>query len=99
MTRPRIGVTGPDRGGWVAWMFTRLAIFLAGGSAVRVTPSRALSRGVSMDAFDGLVLGGGADVSPERYTKHTIARAIRETQKDVQKKKARFLSLLIAPFV
>lgn len=99
MSRPRIGVTGPDRGGFVAWIFTRLAIAIAGGRAVRVTPSRASVRDISMDAFDGLVLGGGADVSPERYSKHTVARAIKETEKDVRKKRARWLSLVIAPFV
>lgn len=95
MKRPKIGVTGPDRGGVVAWHLTRLAIFRAGGRAVRITPSRPRS----MDELDGLVLGGGADVSPERYGGQTVARAIKETKKDVKRRLARPLSILIAPFL
>ena len=36
--RPIVGVTGPDAGGAAAWWFTRLAVWLAGGHAVRITP-------------------------------------------------------------
>ena len=61
--RPRIGVTGPDRGGDAAWWFTRFAVWRAGGRARRVTPARP----VSMDELDGLILGGGADVDPALY--------------------------------
>jgi len=61
--RPRIAVTGPDRGGLFAWLFTRHAIRRCGGHAIRVTPMR-----WDEDlAFDGLVIGGGADVDPDRY--------------------------------
>jgi len=62
-THPRIGVTGPDRGGGAAWAFTRLAIFFAGGHAVRITPSRPRP----IDGLDGLIVGGGADVDPGLY--------------------------------
>lgn len=55
---PVIGVTGPDRGGWPAWIFTALAIRAAGGVPRRITPSRP-----HPGPLDGLVLGGGADVS------------------------------------
>ena len=34
-SRPIVGVTGPDAGGGAAWWFTRLAVWLAGGQAVR----------------------------------------------------------------
>lgn len=56
---PLIAVTGPDRGGFTAWFFTRLALRRAGARAVRVTPRRPCSA----EQIDGLVLGGGADVS------------------------------------
>ena len=59
MSRPRIGVSGPDLGGLVAWAFTWLAIRRAGGRAVRITPRR--PRPVS--ELDGLVIGGGVDVA------------------------------------
>jgi putative glutamine amidotransferase len=61
-SRPIIAVTGPDRGGYPAWWFTRRAIRRAGGRAVRVTPKRGAPA-----HFDGLVIGGGADISPGRY--------------------------------
>ena len=61
MTRPLIGVTGPDRGGGAAWIFTRRAIRAAGGEAVRLRPSR---RKIELSDLSGLVLGGGADLQP-----------------------------------
>lgn len=57
--RPRIAVTGPRRGGWPAWIFTRFALYRAGARAVRVTPGRTLDPA----SFRGIVIGGGADVS------------------------------------
>lgn len=62
-TRPIIGVTGPNDGGGAAWVFTRLAVYLAGGHAVRITPRRPRR----IDHLDGLILGGGADVDPQLY--------------------------------
>jgi putative glutamine amidotransferase len=61
--RPIIGVTGPDEGGGAAWAFTRLAVWRAGGHAVRITPRRPRT----IDRLDGLILGGGADVDPGLY--------------------------------
>jgi putative glutamine amidotransferase len=61
---PIIGVTGPDRGGGAAWWFTRTAVWLAGGHAVRITPRRPRQ---SLDGLDGLIIGGGADVDPKLY--------------------------------
>lgn len=60
--RPVVWVTGPDRGGWPAWMFTAWAVRRAGGHPVRVRPSHPYH-----GDFHGLVLGGGADVDPARY--------------------------------
>jgi putative glutamine amidotransferase len=58
-----IGVTGPDRGGAAAWLFTRIAVFIAGGRAVRIVPSSPRS----LDGIHGLIIGGGADVDPMLY--------------------------------
>jgi putative glutamine amidotransferase len=60
LERPLIGVTGPRRGGWPAWIFTRLAVHRAGGRAVRITSA---SPRVKLESLAGLVIGGGADVS------------------------------------
>lgn len=99
MTRPLIGITGPDEGGYTAYLFTRFAVMLAGGRARRVTPSRPCT----MDQLDGLVVGGGADVSPARYEpqheEETLSATIKESQAQVKKNKTPRLSLVLAPFV
>ncbi len=62
-SRPVIGVTRPDRGSWFAFNAIRLALWLAGARPVPLT-----ARAPREPAFlDGLVLGGGADIYPERY--------------------------------
>ncbi|MDT8450480.1 MAG: gamma-glutamyl-gamma-aminobutyrate hydrolase family protein [Wenzhouxiangellaceae bacterium] len=66
MTRPCIGVTGPDRGGLAAWLFTSSLVRLAGGRPVRIRPKRPVDGG----RLDGLIIGGGADVSPALYGQH-----------------------------
>ncbi len=62
-SKPLIGITGPDKGGTAAWWFTRFAVWLQGGKSVRIRPSEP-HRGIDLD---GLILGGGADINPERY--------------------------------
>ncbi|MCC5806441.1 MAG: gamma-glutamyl-gamma-aminobutyrate hydrolase family protein [Opitutales bacterium] len=71
--RPRVLVTGPDRGGYIAWFFTRLAVWRAGGRAVRARPRKAHR----VPPFDAVVIGGGADVDPNLYGGVTI-EALRE---------------------
>jgi putative glutamine amidotransferase len=61
--RPVIGVTGPDHGGLAAWFATAIAVWRAGGRPRRITPKRAIQG----NQVDGLIIGGGADVSPELY--------------------------------
>jgi putative glutamine amidotransferase len=63
MGRPRIGVTGPDKGGTVAWYLTKFAIWRAGGKAKRITPSSPYS----VERLAGIVIGGGADIDPALY--------------------------------
>lgn len=67
-----IGVTGPDRGGFTAWNFTRFALNMAGADAVRITPSRPLPK----SGLDGLIIGGGSDVSPEVYGHNAHLRTV-----------------------
>jgi len=73
MTRPVIGVTGPDRGGTIAWWFTAWAIWRAGGRPRRIRPGSA----VPVDRLDGLIVGGGADVGePNEIDFETAARPL-----------------------
>lgn len=58
-----VGVTGPDKGGFIPWIFTKLAIKFAKVNVYRLSPSR------PQPPFkvDGLIIGGGADIDPARY--------------------------------
>src|SRR4051794_2684082 len=69
--RPCIGVTGPECGGEAAWQFTRFAVWLAGGHAIRITPRHPRT----LEHLHGLIIGGGADVNPTLYGEellHTV---------------------------
>ncbi|WP_114781255.1 gamma-glutamyl-gamma-aminobutyrate hydrolase family protein [Botryobacter ruber] len=96
--RATIGITGPDRGGGVAWFFTALAVRMAGGKPVRITPSRPRTA----DGLQALVVGGGADVDPTTYEQeHVIEeylrRTIRQPKKNIFQRVGRFFSWLYYP--
>ena len=56
-------MTGPDRGGQIAWLMTALALWRCGARPQRITPGRRFDR----TQLDGLVIGGGTDVDPFHY--------------------------------
>ena len=61
--RPLIGVTLPDKGERTARLALMLAVGLAGGRPLRLTP-----RNPGRDKnIDGLVVGGGTDIFPAHY--------------------------------
>ncbi|MDX5422192.1 MAG: gamma-glutamyl-gamma-aminobutyrate hydrolase family protein [Hymenobacteraceae bacterium] len=96
--RPTVGVTGPDKGGGVAWFFTALAIRLAGGKPVRITPSRPRTA----DGLQALIIGGGADVDPATYQQENVideylARTIQQPRLTFLQKAGRFASWLYYP--
>jgi putative glutamine amidotransferase len=61
--RPRVGVTGAARRWSPSWWCTRLAVWLSGGRAVRISV-RKPEPDVPLDA---LVIGGGDDIGVEHY--------------------------------
>ncbi len=63
MTRPRIAVTVSRRSGWRIFPLFALSLWLAGGRAVRWDEDHK----VDIDGVDGVVIGGGDDISPELY--------------------------------
>ena len=77
--RPHIGVTGPDRGGEAAWLFTWFAVWMQGGKAIRITPARPCQ--TEDPDLDGLILGGGADINPERYGAELLVSESRDKPK------------------
>ena len=62
MNKPIIFVTGPRSGGFTAWIFTAINVLLAGGRPVRITPDTKITQD-----FDGIIIGGGSDISPIHY--------------------------------
>lgn len=78
MSRPLIGVTGPDTWFPTAWWFIHLAIWRCGGQAVRLTPARPEP---SRD-LDGIVISGGDDIDPSLYLGTDDGTAPRDTPRD-----------------
>ena len=66
MSRPIIGITGPDKRLSWGWIFGALSVWLAGGRPVRITPKRRQWLG-RFDEIDGLIIGGGDDIDPNLY--------------------------------
>lgn len=93
--RPLVGVTGPDRGGQVAWEMTRVALLRSGARAMRVTPSCP----ASVERLDALVVGGGADIDPSLYGElpETFAHVVDASRTHVRQNRTVPLSLVFAP--
>lgn len=94
MTRPVIGVTGPDKGGLSAWIFTARAVRRAGAKPVRIRPNR--PRG--LDEIDGLIIGGGADVSPALYGQRRLPH-LDELKDRGSRGLRRVLGIILYPLV
>lgn len=63
MTKPLIGVTTSSRSGWRVYPLMALNLWLAGGRGMRWGAGRP----ADLDAVDGIIIGGGDDISPELY--------------------------------
>lgn len=97
--KPMIAVTGPDKGGFPAWICTYLAVRRAGGYPVRLTP-RMFRHDPTLPPFDGLILGGGADIDPKKYGKEL--QAIFEEPESKRAPKSlprRILGRVLAPIL
>jgi putative glutamine amidotransferase len=82
VSRPLIGVTGPDHGLLLAWWFTRWSIGCAGGDAVRLDASNPHP----LRALDGVVIGGGTDIDPALYSGMDDGKAPRDGRRDAFEK-------------
>lgn len=63
MSRPLIGVTGPDTAIPVAWWFIAWAIRRGGGRPLRMTPKRPHTQA----KLDAVIISGGDDIDPRLY--------------------------------
>jgi putative glutamine amidotransferase len=95
--RPNIGVTGPNKGGIAAWWFTRFALFLHGGRAIRIRPQD----GIPDEEIHGLIIGGGADINPQRYGGTEIEDLFSKDKKvsGVRQFLVRLATIFFFPFI
>ena len=76
--RPRIGVTCSTRTGWRIFPLVAFNLWLAGGRGVRWDTARAADLG----AVDGVIVGGGDDISPDLYQGRLVAAARLDPARD-----------------
>lgn len=78
VNKTRIGVTGNSRRFAPSWLCTRLALQLVGAEAVRIS----LRHNPDNIELDGLIIGGGDDISPEHYGQDIKAKVKPDLQRD-----------------
>jgi putative glutamine amidotransferase len=76
--RAVIGVTTSRRSGWRIFPLVALNVWLAGGRAVRWGAGRP----ADVAAVDGLIIGGGDDISPDLYGGRIVASARLDPARD-----------------
>ncbi|MEX5727331.1 putative glutamine amidotransferase [Rhodovulum iodosum] len=83
MTRPLIGVTTSARSGWRIFPLVAFNLWIAGGKGVRWVAGRP----ADLDDVDGLIIGGGDDISPDLYGGQLIASARLDTARDAMERR------------
>jgi len=78
VTRPVIAVTVSRRSGWRIFPLMALNLRLAGGRAVRWDRDHK----VDMARIDGVIIGGGDDISPDLYGGKLVASARLDPTRD-----------------
>src|SRR6056297_211272 len=76
--RPVIGVTVSRRSGWRIFPLIALNVWLAGGCARRWQAGRR----AEIDSVDGVIIGGGDDISPDLYGGRIVTSARLDPDRD-----------------
>lgn len=76
--RPLIAVTTSARSGWRIFPLVAFNLWLAGGRAVRWSAGRP----ADLDDVDGLIIGGGDDISPDLYGMQLVTSARLDPERD-----------------
>ncbi|MGR3703265.1 MAG: gamma-glutamyl-gamma-aminobutyrate hydrolase family protein [Paracoccaceae bacterium] len=76
--RPRIGITTSRRTGWRVFPVLALNVWLAGGTALRWDSGR----DADMAQVDGVIVGGGDDISPTLYHGQILPEARLDPDRD-----------------
>ncbi|WP_424990561.1 gamma-glutamyl-gamma-aminobutyrate hydrolase family protein [Fluviibacterium sp. S390] len=96
MSRPVIGVSVSRRSGWRIFPLVALNVLLTGGRARRWSRSE----DVDLNAVDGVIIGGGDDISPDLYQGELVTTARLDPYRDalereiVESARARNLPIL-----
>ncbi|APX89683.1 gamma-glutamyl-gamma-aminobutyrate hydrolase [Brevirhabdus pacifica] len=77
-SRPVVGVTVSQRSGWRIFPLIAFNIWLAGGRALRWQAGSP----ANVAAVDGVVIGGGDDISPDLYGGHIVTSARLDPDRD-----------------
>jgi len=78
LSRPRIGVTTSRRSGWRIFPLVAFNLWLAGGRGLRWDTARP----ADIAEVDGLIVGGGDDISPDLYRGRIVAAARLDPARD-----------------
>jgi len=76
--RPVIGVSTSRRSGWRIFPLMALNVWIAGGQATRWV----VGRDADVSAVDGVIIGGGDDISPQLYGGELVATARLDPDRD-----------------
>lgn len=83
MSRPVIGVTTSNRSGWRIFPLVAFNLWLAGGRGLRWGAGRAADLG----DVDGVIIGGGDDISPDLYGGKLVASTRLDPERDTLERK------------
>lgn len=78
--RPLIGVTTSAKGGWRSYFMTAIAIRVTGGRTVRIVPDDDIE--TLIGTLDGLIAGGGDDISAHLYGGEIVADVRLDPDRD-----------------
>lgn len=78
MGRPLIAVTTSRRSGWRIFPLVALNVWMAGGRAARWDEEPE----VDVDGVDGVIIGGGDDISPDLYGGQLVSSARIDPARD-----------------
>lgn len=78
MSRPVIGVTTSSASGWRIFPLVAFNVWLGGGRAIRWVAGR----DAVIDKVQGIIIGGGDDISPDLYEGELITSAKLDPDRD-----------------
>ncbi|KFE34072.1 gamma-glutamyl-gamma-aminobutyrate hydrolase family protein [Thioclava atlantica] len=76
--RPLIGISTSRRTGWRVYPFIAAGVWMAGGRSVRWVADRR----AEVAHVDGIIVGGGDDISPELYGGDLVQSAVLDPARD-----------------